>query len=121
MMIKPFDAVIILLTAGIIAIYLLNTINMNNDNSFVKIEVEGETYIYPLDSNMTKVFKGAIGNTTVEISNGKAKIIQSDCKNKTCIKIGSIYKNGQSTACLPNRILVTIEGGNSDEVDVISY
>ncbi len=121
MILKPFDVAIMLITLGIITLYFFDTISSGNNNRYVKIEVEGKEYIYPLDSDDIITFTGPIGNTKVQIHDEKAAIIESDCNNKTCIKIGEIHKSGQSSACLPNRVLVTIEGDNSSEVDVVSY
>lgn len=121
MNIKAFDIVIIAFTACIITLYLFNTISMGNNSSYVKIEVEGKEYLYDINSDLTKTFTGTIGETTVEIHDGSAFITSSDCNNKICIQMGHIHKNGQSIACLPNRILITIEGEDNSDIDAGTY
>ena len=121
MIIKPLDIVIIALTAGIITLYLIDTVSMGHDTSYVKVSVEGKEYLYDINKEVTKTFYGPVGETVVEIRDGKAAIIESDCKNKTCIHMGQIDKSGQSAACLPNRVLISVEGDHTDEVDAGTY
>lgn len=121
MILKPFDVVIMILTLGIITLYFFDTISSDNNSSFVKVEVEGKEYIYPLDTDKIYTFTGPIGETKIKIQDKKASIIESACNNKTCIKMGEIHKNGQSSACLPNRVIISIEGDESSEVDVVSF
>lgn len=40
----------------------------------------------------------------------------ADCKDKICIKHGEINVAGQSIVCLPNKISITVCGGNYDVV-----
>lgn len=121
MVLKPLDSIMIIITLGIITFYFFNTVSSNNNSSFVKVEVEGKAYLYPLEKDQSHTFIGPIGETTIMIKNKKASIIESDCHNKTCISIGEISKNGQSSACLPNRVIISIEGDDNGEVDVVTY
>lgn len=121
MSLKPFDVVIIFIIIGIITLYFIDTVSVNNDNSFLKVEVEGKEYIYSLEKDKVENFTGTIGETTIKIENGKASFVDSPCNNKTCIKIGEIDHVGETSACLPNRVLITIEGDKENDIDVISY
>lgn len=47
----------------------------------------------------------------VEISGGRVSVSESSCKNQVCVRHGSISGPGQSIVCLPNRLVVSIEGG----------
>ncbi len=121
MILKPFDVVLVFVSLITITLFFINTLSSDNSISYVKVEVEGKEYLYPLDRDETEVFNGSLGTTTVEIKDGSAAIIDSACTNKTCIQIGEINKNGESSACLPNRVLVTIIGKENSEVDVLAY
>lgn len=48
----------------------------------------------------------------VRISGGKVSVSAASCRNQVCAKHGSISKTGESIVCLPNRLVVTIEGGD---------
>jgi len=121
MIFKPLDALVVICTIVVITIFFINTLNNSNSSSFVKIEVVGREYLYPLDRDEDYTFHGEIGDTTVRVLDNTAKIIESPCSNKTCIKIGEISKSGQSSACLPNRILISIVGDHDNEVDAITF
>ncbi len=43
------------------------------------------------------------------------------CPDKVCQKTGVVSKVGQSIVCLPNKVIVFIDGEAESEVDDISY
>ena len=47
----------------------------------------------------------------VVISGGTVSVTEASCKNQVCVKHGVISRPGESIVCLPNRLVVTIEGG----------
>jgi hypothetical protein len=60
----------------------------------------------------------------VEIRGGRARIVSSPCVNQTCVAAGAVHSPGQWTACLPNRVMVSISGSNSEAegaVDAASW
>lgn len=67
----------------------------------------------------TKTIQRASGNVTVKIGNGSASVIQADCPDKLCVATGVLTKAGDAAVCLPNRIVLQIEG--TDEIDSISH
>lgn len=48
----------------------------------------------------------------VRISGGKVTVSAASCRNQVCVKHSGISKTGESIVCLPNRLVVTIEGGD---------
>jgi hypothetical protein len=82
---------------------------------------DGE-WVYPLSADRVVDVVGPLGLTRVEILHKAVHIEESACPNKTCIAAGFIEKNGQWIACLPNQVLVRVEGGSSDAgVDASTY
>lgn len=63
---------------------------------------------------------GDLGNSTLEIKQGKVRFIASPCKTKVCIHSGWINSSGQILACLPNGILVELLGGER-KYDAINF
>ena len=47
----------------------------------------------------------------VRISGGSVTVSAASCRNQVCTEHGGISKTGESIVCLPNRLVVTIEGG----------
>jgi hypothetical protein len=62
------------------------------------------------------------------LESGAVRIIESTCPDKICVRTGWISRPGQSIVCLPNRVVVRIEGsgikhgqGQGHDLDAITY
>jgi hypothetical protein len=55
----------------------------------------------------------------VEIAGQRARIVSSPCPEQRCVLQGWIRRQGEMAACLPNHIVLHIEGG-SETVDALS-
>ena len=80
----------------------------------------GEWY-YNLNSNRELYIDGPLGKTKIIIQNNSVYVQSSPCPEKICIKSGTIHNSGEWIACLPNGILITIEGDEKKQIDAISY
>ncbi len=65
--------------------------------------------------------EGSLGESLIRIKNGKVAFIQSPCKNKQCIHKGWLSKNGEASACLPNRISLSVIGQSLSRYDSINF
>ena len=59
------------------------------------------------------------GSNLLIIENGRAKMIDANCPDKLCIKEGWVKYTGQCITCLPNKLTVTVVGGDSSVEIVI--
>ena len=71
--------------------------------------------IYPL--NKDGVFSLNGGTNTLVIENGEAWVSEANCPDKVCMGMGKISKNGEFIACLPNQVIIVVEGGEESPVD----
>lgn len=53
----------------------------------------------------------------IEISEGKIRVSEAGCPDKTCVKMGWL-KSGTPVVCLPNRLEIRFSDGKSD-VDAV--
>ena len=60
------------------------------------------------------------GYNIIEIDKGSIRFIDADCPDKICIKSGVLKKPVETAACLPHKLIITIEK-NDKEVDEVSY
>ncbi|GAA0062467.1 NusG domain II-containing protein [Clostridium botulinum] len=60
------------------------------------------------------------GYNIIEIDKGSIRFIDADCPDKVCIKSGVLKKPGETAACLPHKLIITIEKSDK-EVDEVSY
>lgn len=87
----------------------------------VVIESPEGSWIYSLDETMEVDIPGTLGNTRIHIENGEVHFEDSPCPNKTCIAAPALKRKGDWNACLPNEVIVRIEGTEKKSgVDIIS-
>lgn len=114
----PIDSLIIILIA--IAIITSAMLIWGGDAMSVHIRTREGEYRYALNSTLEKDFSGPLGQSAVHIENNKVWISDSPCKTHSCITSGTISHKGQTIACLPNDIIITIEGREKGEADAVS-
>lgn len=102
-------------------IFLFTQVDLGNrEGSWVVIEVENkEVERLPLSENRIVHVTGPIGETEVEIKDGKARVVKSPCNRKLCIKSGYIQYADRFAACLPNRVVVRVLGGAHRGIDAV--
>ena len=82
----------------------------------VVVEVDGRHVLeLLLDSDVTESVHGPLGETVVSIENGTARIIESPCPHKYCVRMGSISRRAEIVVCVPNRVFMTIRGGTEEQ------
>ena len=101
------------------AVILLLVINGSRESGGVAVvRVDGvETERLPLSVNGTFPLNG--GSNILIIQGGQAWMSEANCPDLICVRQGKIHYTGQVITCLPNRLTVTIEGGESGGVDLI--
>ncbi|MBQ6273386.1 MAG: NusG domain II-containing protein [Oscillospiraceae bacterium] len=105
----------LLLLAGIL--YLLLNVN-RPEGGVAVVRVNGVvTERHPLNVDGSFPLNG--GSNILVIQDGQAWLSEADCPDKLCVKQGRIHYSGQIITCLPNRLTVTVEGGESDGVDLV--
>lgn len=103
----PFDIIIIIIIAG--CGVFLTVRGLGQKGSRVVVNAAGVKYEYSVSQNGTYTVAGELGPTTFEIKDGRVRITDSPCPNKTCISQG--WHN--PLVCLPNKVMITVEGENS--------
>lgn len=56
---------------------------------------------------------GDLGAADIEISQRGVRIVSAPCKTQYCVHTGHKHRPGELIACVPNRILVSIESADS--------
>ena len=85
--------------------------------SKVVVAVEGvEVCSYPLSVDGRYVLNG--GSNVLCIEDGSARMVDANCPDKLCVKQGAVKYTNQCITCLPNRLTVTVVGGD-DSVEIV--
>jgi hypothetical protein len=100
------------LLAGLASIALLPA---SGPPSTVRIFVDRtEVASLPLGRDAEVPVEGRIGPVLVEISGGAVRVARSGCANQICVGMGAKRRTGEVIACVPNAVIVRLEGGTPD-------
>ena len=108
--------VVALLTAGGMRIWQMNN---TKDSANVVVTIDGEVYgTYPLSEDRTERIELPDGSYNILIiSDGYADVTEASCPDQICVKHNHIRYSKESIVCLPNKVVVTVEGGEENEID----
>ena len=115
---KKSDFIVIgILLAIIVALFLIVNLS-KKEGAYVVVTVDGkEVAQYSLSIDGEYELNG--GSNTLRIENGKAYLIYADCPDHLCVNQGKIDKTLEAIVCLPNKVVITVYG-NDTNVDLIS-
>jgi len=98
----------------------------NQDNLVAVVVVSGEE-VLRLPVGGTSMSQATIhaprGDITIEYGQGKVRVLPLDhsvCPNEICWRTGWIKAPGQSIVCVPNQLVITLEGA-TPEIDFILH
>ncbi len=109
----------IFLLAGFLSLVVLHQLRQQG-NCFSVSMVGSKEQFYSLDKNQQLAFAGALGTTIVQVKNKQVRVLASPCPEKICIKSGWIQRTGDILVCVPNKIVIRINGKQNGQFDVIT-
>ena len=120
--IKKEALLIILVFAALLTLFLVTGI-FHKGGSYTVVTIDGALFgNYPLSKDADiPIIKEGIEINHLVIENGSVYMKEASCKNHICISMGRKKAKGESIVCLPNRVVVRIEGGSEErDYDVIT-
>lgn len=107
-MLKKGDFVVIACVAAAILLSCAVFFIPRGTGDTVVIKKDNEVlYSLPLSEDRTL----ELGGNTVEIKNGKVRMIWADCENQLCVSQGEISGAGETIICLPHKVSVAVTEG----------
>ncbi len=122
---RPLGDILFLVLALILIVssYLLLWRNADNQHQghTADIIVNQKTIMtISLRQNKTYQINGYVGLSTLVVYNGKIRFSHSACSKKYCVLAGWHQLSGDTAACLPNRVLIRVNG-TPKGFDVLNY
>lgn len=107
---------VIVVTAA--AILLFQFTRGDSGAGAAAVTVNGDTFgTYSLAEDQTV----DIGGTNrLIIRDGTAQMEWADCPDQVCVDHSAISREGESIICLPNQVVVSIEGGKQADLDGVA-
>ena len=117
---KEIIAVLVLVVIAIVSFVVIRVFD-EGKGAYVKVYVnEKLTKTFDLNKDQKYFIETKKGYNLLIIKDGKARVADADCPNKICVDKGAISKNNESIICLPHRVVVTVESGESSKVDAVA-
>lgn len=117
---------LIFVVIGLLIIFLLIFFNSSNDHpDKIVVEVDGKkAYVFEKDG-VYKIIHKEKELMKVEVLNGKARVLESTCPDKLCVKSGWLKSSHASIVCVPNRVIIHFENNSAfkkdNEVDMYTW
>lgn len=112
---------IIIAAAAVIALILLIPNLIHKSNLTASVYVDGKiTETIALDGVSEAYTFSPKEGTEISVEHGKIRFSSAVCRDKLCVNSGWLTKNGQTAACLPERIVISISGGKGSP-DMLTY
>lgn len=106
--------------AGIVGCLLL--LFAPSDHNKVLIRRDGEV-LYSLDlskeKNRTFVIPYGGSSNTIEIRDGRIRVMEAECPDKVCVRTGWLSSSAIPIVCLPNHLEILFASGN-DDIDAVA-
>ena len=110
---------IVILVTGI-AVFIFSTTSQQPGAAIKVVSGHDVLGVYNLETER-EIRIEENGLNVIAVSNGSAVMKESDCPGGDCLKQDAVNRAGQSIVCLPNRVLISIEGQSEHELDSIAY
>jgi len=113
----PFDRKLLIIVALLVASSFLVLLGQTAGGKVVVSLDDKVVFVAPLNKDRRVELEGPLGMTVLEIKDGAARIISSPCTKKICIHMGEVRHSGDLLACIPNHLVINIEGDKDGEDD----
>lgn len=119
---KKSTRILIALTAVMLLVFGIGTffiLTEKQDSKIAKIYVGGEL-VYEIDLPAVAepytitVTNESGGENVIEVRQGEIGVISASCPDKLCVECGFSGSGLLPIICLPNEVMICVEGGNSD-------
>lgn len=122
---KPGDYFILVLVVAAALLMLVLTNHRETARSIAVIIQNGEIIrridLNEINTPMVFAYEGEYPGT-IEAEKGRIRFLEADCPDKVCVRTGWISRNGQIAVCLPDNIMIKIEGSEAptdNDTDII--
>ena len=84
-----------------------------------EVTVDGEVVMTLPLSEDTTVILGE-GTNTLVIQDGTVRVTEASCPDHVCMDRGAVRYDGETIVCLPNKVVITVVGAQSNGLDGVS-
>lgn len=119
-MLTTADGVLIIIATILLGQLFANTFSQDKAQTAIITDHRGQHLQIDMRRDQYLTIHGAIGDSTLQVADGRLRFTVSPCTNKLCIHSGWIKHSGEAVACLPNRLSVQL-ARNDNGFDAINF
>ena len=111
----------VVLLAGVL-VFLLRPSDSSAVTAVVTLDgaVVAQYRLDQLEEPATLTLQEASYPLTIQAEQGRICIAHSDCPSQDCVRTGWISRPGQQIICLPNRLIISLSGAETDGFDAVT-
>lgn len=120
MPLRPADWVVVVVAAALVGAAAVLAWTPASAAHVIEIRGPDRTVTLPLSNDQRVRVEGFVGDSTIEITEGRARFVDAPCRNRVCIAAGWLSAGGDFAACAPNGVSVLLRAGD-ESYDAINY
>ncbi len=118
-LLTPVDIAIILLVI-LISVLFIKPVHTNNPVAVITVNGEAVRRINLANAPDETITLDTDPQVTLRINDGKIRFVEALCPDKTCQRQGELFMLGNTAACVPAGVVVTITGNSAEqEIDAV--
>jgi len=116
---KPGDFFLIILCSSISLLPALLLRSETNGKTFDVMLDNKIILTASLEKDTSFTFDGELGAMEIVVHNGNVFISKSLCPHKYCMTMGKTSSSNKPLVCLPNKVIIKVNGQNNEDIDAI--
>lgn len=103
------DIIVVILAVALLPFLYMTYWGSSQQGDALRVMVDGkETMTVSLREDQHFTVHGPLGDSVIDIHQGKARFVSSPCRGKQCVHTGWLGQGGEFAACLPNRVSIAV-------------
>lgn len=113
--------IILIVSLIVLSLVLFATSFSGGENLRAEVYVNGEKAHSIVLSEVTQSYSIRENYCELLVEKDGVSFVFSDCADKLCIKKGKLKKQGDTMACVPEKIVVIIKSDSKKQIDGVAY
>ena len=114
---KKGDIFIIVTVIIIIFVWFVAPFSGGGENLRLVIYLDGEAVETAELSTLAEGRTFLVGGCEIYADSEGVRFVSSECEDRLCIKRGTMTRAGDTMACVPERVVVSLKGGSSTHIE----
>ena len=115
------DIILIVSLLMLSLVLFVTSFTGGNENLRAEIYVGGDIAHSIVLSEVTESYTLTENNCQLLIEKDGVSFVSSECSDKLCIKKGKLKNQGDTMACVPEKVVVVIKSDSKKQIDGVAY